>query len=329
MQRSGLGFWSLVNPPVASQATRTTRQRDVFPLPMPDWSCGLLHADLLQVSIQARWPLRQQVEGTIRSLNELYAEGVLPGGTAPNAVQRASQRAILKQVAQGFSVGPMYNFQEAAGLLLKSSLSYAKEQVSSTVRSFQEELVAIPTCGHSAPQLDSILDGGGRELLNDFKTTLLHYSQTWSHILETEPPIMPYMDVRLRSDLLLYEKFVERLHDAGMIAFTDRPLDLVTPLFVEKKGGRLRLVWDCRSCNRRFRASDPMSMPSGTTWAAIELQKHEKLYTAQSDVKDFFYSPLVLMSNLDVISVCRRSGLNVPENVIPMLKVVVQCPGLF
>eukprot|EP00445_Apocalathium_hangoei_P017996 CAMPEP_0203899748 /NCGR_PEP_ID=MMETSP0359-20131031/42119_1 /ASSEMBLY_ACC=CAM_ASM_000338 /TAXON_ID=268821 /ORGANISM="Scrippsiella Hangoei, Strain SHTV-5" /LENGTH=71 /DNA_ID=CAMNT_0050823061 /DNA_START=195 /DNA_END=410 /DNA_ORIENTATION=- len=32
-----------------------------------------------------------------------------------------------------------------------------------------------------------------------------------------------------------------------------------------------------------------MSMPSGTTWAAIELQKHEKHYTAQSDVKDFFY----------------------------------------
>ena len=107
-------------------------------------------------------------------------------------------------------------------------------------------------------------------------------------LLEEEPKMVPYMDVRLRSDLLLHEKFVERLHDAGMIAFTDRPLDLVTPFFVEKKGGLLRLVWDCRSCNRRFRASDPMSMPSGTTWAAIELQKHEKLHTAQSDVKDFF-----------------------------------------
>jgi len=109
VQRPGLGSWSLANmpPPVASQATRIMRQRDVFPLPMPDWSCGLLHAELLQVSVQTRWPLRQQVEGTIRSLNDLYAEGVVPSGTAPNAVQRASQRAILKQVAQGFSVGPM------------------------------------------------------------------------------------------------------------------------------------------------------------------------------------------------------------------------------
>mmetsp|Transcript_109549 Transcript_109549/g.353519 ORF Transcript_109549/g.353519 Transcript_109549/m.353519 type:complete len:153 (+) Transcript_109549:1246-1704(+) len=137
-------------PPVADPATRTTRQRDVVPLPLPDWSCGSLHDDLLQASIQTRWPLRQQVEGAIRSLNDLYAEGVVPRGSAPNAVQRAAQRAIFKQVAQGFSVGPMYNFQEAAGLLLKSSLSYAKEQVSSTVRSFQDELVAIPTCGHTA-----------------------------------------------------------------------------------------------------------------------------------------------------------------------------------
>ena len=77
-----------------------------------------------------------------------------------------------------------------------------------------------------------------------------------------------------------------------------------------------------------FRASDPMSMPSGTTWAAIELQKHEQLYTAQSDVKDFFI-PSALTSNLDVTSVCRLSGLIVPASVIPMLKVVVQCLGLF
>lgn len=74
-------------------------------------------------------------------------------------------------------------------------------------------------------------------MITDFEQQLLHNSATWDSIVSSLPPITPSMDEKLRSDLDLYGSFVYHLCDAGMIGFTDQPLDLVTPFFVEKKDG--------------------------------------------------------------------------------------------
>lgn len=70
----------------------------------------------------------------------------------------------------------------------------------------------------------------------------------------------------------------------------DDPIRSITPFFVEKTGDRLRLVWDCRGSSKIFQQALAPSMPSGVTWSNIELGTDEVLYTAQSDLQDFFYS---------------------------------------
>ena len=75
-----------------------------------------------------------------------------------------------------------------------------------------------------------------------------------------------------------------------MIHFTSRPKDSITPFFVVKKNGRLRLVLDCRAGNQRFRDPPPLKMAAGSTWGNVNLPPGETLYIAQSDIKDYFYS---------------------------------------
>ena len=47
---------------------------------------------------------------------------------------------------------------------------------------------------------------------------------------------------------------------------------------------------DCRAVNRRFRQPPPVALAAGYSWARLELPEHSKLYVAQSDIKDYFYS---------------------------------------
>jgi len=75
-----------------------------------------------------------------------------------------------------------------------------------------------------------------------------------------------------------------------MIHFTSRPKDSITPFFVVKKNGRLRLVLDCPAVNQRFRDPPPLKMAAGSTWGNVNLPPGETLYIAQSDIKDYLYS---------------------------------------
>ncbi len=70
--------------------------------------------------------------------------------------------------------------------------------------------------------------------------------EEWGSVVEHGDVIKPYMDVKLQQSPEEYRHFVKKLYDVGMLRFTCSPQDLVTPFFVSKKDGRLRLILDCR-----------------------------------------------------------------------------------
>ena len=122
-----------------------------------------------------------------------------------------------------------------------------------------------------------------------------------------------------------------------MLSFTAQPLEIVPPFFVRKKNGRLRLILDCRAVNLRFKRPPPLALGAGTSWAQVSLPVGEKLFVAQSDIKDYFYSlalpaelqryfcmPAVSLSMLQALGIsddldmhCDSEGL-----VFPMLRVI-------
>lgn len=109
-------------------------------------------------------------------------------------------------------------------------------------------------------------------------------------MMESDKPIRTYMDPTLRDNLPTYCVFIEDLYRCGMLDFTCRPSGLVTPFCVAKKSGKHRLILDCRQTNRLFKEPPPLALGTGSSWARVSVPEGEKLYVAQSDLKDYFYS---------------------------------------
>ena len=258
------------------------RQRDIFPLPTIS-SMG----DAFQGSAK---PGGRRQSGLLRRANEVVEclnglSGHLTPEAKPLSVQQQAHRSILSQLARAPAAVPVTSQRAAVESLLKTSLAYDFEaHASNTVRPYDSDLASVPLAGHRAPRLGDVLDEAGREAVEGFKN-----SDAFSEKVE-RVGFTPYMDERLRASPSLYSSFARRLYDKGMIDFTSRPSDLATPFFVSKKDGRQRFVLDCRSANLRFKPSPVMAIPSGTAWASIEIPSNQVLYTAQSDIQDFFYS---------------------------------------
>ncbi|CAE7391323.1 ANK1 [Symbiodinium sp. CCMP2592] len=183
----------------------------------------------------------------------------------------------------------MYSEREAARSLLHSCLSYS-EEANTTVRPFNPDLLSLPSTGSSPPPLQELVDDFGREILKDPVGNMMLSPDEWGAKVEKGLGIAPYMDVVLKHDPGKYVDFVRTLYLAGMLAFTAHPKDLMTPFFVAKKSGKLRLVLDCRGINQRFKEPPSMMMAAGSSWSQLELPEGQHLYIAQSDITDYFYS---------------------------------------
>ena len=227
----------------------------------------------------------------IVALNQMYSgphAQVIPS-SAPSSAQEIAQHEIYKQVSHSTDRVPLYSEREAVQELLHSTPSYSKE-VETTVRPYSKDLVSLPGVGATVPDLHSLLDPHGRELLEDPISAMMLSPQEWGEVVEKGGRIKPFMDTILQHDAAKYQDFIRGLYDRGMIHFTWRPKDIITPFFVVKKNGRLRLVLDCRAVNQRFRDPPPLKMAAGSTWGNVNLPPGETLYIAQSDIKDYFYS---------------------------------------
>ncbi|CAK0866669.1 unnamed protein product, partial [Prorocentrum cordatum] len=139
-------------------------------------------------------------------------------------------------------------------------------------RARDRELVDMPRPVSTPPALLDVIDPVGQEMLQDWINTMWLDQDEWGRVIESSPPIAPFMDVELRKDPELYRGFVRDLHAAGLLSFTTEPKDWVDPLFVGKKSGRLRLVLDARASDRRFRKRPPQAMGSGASRGRLELK---------------------------------------------------------
>ena len=84
------------------------------------------------------------------------------------------------------------------------------------------------------PRSETVVGPVGRECLLQFETRMLRPADECGRIVESEPPITPYMDEYLRKREGACITFVGDLVSAGMVSFSSNPKDMVTPFFVAK-----------------------------------------------------------------------------------------------
>ena len=81
--------------------------------------------------------------------------------------------------------------------------------------------------------------------------------------------VTPYLDATFRANPNLYMQFVTRLFDIGIMGVTANCRERVTPFFVGKKGGKQRLVLDCRSVNELFRSPPSPDLGSAECFSRV------------------------------------------------------------
>ncbi|CAK0898069.1 unnamed protein product, partial [Prorocentrum cordatum] len=254
------------------------------------------HSNWLRRRLAHRRQTEQCANDAVAGLNALHPPCEQRGPIT--AAQRLATATILNEVRMAPKSDTHFSRRGAAKELLASSLSYTADEAPSPVVRYVRSRVDIPEVGAVIPPVESVLDGIGRSYVLDYEQAMMKTPDEWSRVLESEPPVTPYMDEVLKRDPVAYHTFIGDLVKANMLGFTYRPKDLVTPFFVAKKSGAQRLVWGARVPNRRFRDPPPLAMGTSAAYGRLQLPDDRKedgsfstkLFCAQADVRNYFYA---------------------------------------
>ena len=249
--------------------------------------------------------------------------------------QRDAQAVLMRSMASLPRTANRPLMREAIHELLHlcpSSEYMPEEGARSTVHPYDPSLVSLPESGAEPQDASVLLDPQGRDVLEQFNETMLASDEAIGNLTEKGTHIKPYLDEVFQKDPMQYVSFIRNLYDRGMLEFREVARSIITPFFVTKKNGRLRLVLDCRATNQHFAPPPDIALAAGYTFGQLEVGEGQTLFTAQSDVKDYFYSiglpeglrgyfclPAVSCSQLRLPTTALPDGA---EQVFPCMKVV-------
>ena len=118
--------------------------------------------------------------------------------------------------------------------------------------------------------------------------------------------VKPHCDPILFQNVNTYARFLKKLERAGMIKYVSAKgrVGSLGIFFVRKKDGSLRVIFDTRILNTKFRTPPKTKLPSTAAFASIECPQGVDPYIASGDVSNAFY------------------GLGVPLELSEMFKVL-------
>ncbi|CAJ1334079.1 unnamed protein product [Effrenium voratum] len=88
-----------------------------------------------------------------------------------------------------------------------------------------------------------------------------------------------------------YASFIKRLYDLHLVDVSlSVPEERVSIFFVKKKGGRLRMIVDCRLANTHFVEPEGIRLASADSLSKMEIPEGSPLYLATADLQNAFYT---------------------------------------
>ena len=226
---------------------------------------------------------RAEVDSVIEGLNALFGRG--PAVTQDITAAQASCHAHLLKVCcridcSSFLTRP----REAVRLLLGSALHDYGVDASSTFRPYNVSKLSLPA--QLTPVELASISKEIVKIVGDPEVLLEPDDVAREKVLGSK--IVLYRDKVIAASRKAYVTFLSSLCSASMLTWVRRPLGLITPFFVEKKSGMIRLVWDCRLVNLLFRWAPHIDLGSLDCLSNVDLSSGHSMWISQADVKNCF-----------------------------------------
>ena len=282
------------------------RQRDVFPLPTlaRPALCGKIVCRTVYRCLLRRGHVVDRVNNAIRALNSLFSGrdfladvGVVSDLSEYSQFQKL---AVLDIIAAVKKLGALPNAcgSEALQTLRVASSGYGDSDpgVGEVVPLSCDDL-SLPPSGVAGVCLLDALEPPLREVVDNFKDTMLQDDDVWTSISSNTGHLHPYSDPSL-NDKNKFLSFAKLLYDRGILGFTSQVRSCVGAFAVSKKSKiidgkvkqRQRLVLDCRMTNQMFRPSPYTQLGSLSSLTELQLQPEQQLFVSGADIQDCFYA---------------------------------------
>ena len=157
---------------------------------------------------------------------------------------------------------------------------------------YAQDKVSWPARGSKPVSLVDGLAPADRKLLHNWDSYMLRDSDDYHTHISTHHVYKPYCDPELMRDPTSYGKFLQRLHDAGMLRWrvATEKQGALGIFFVKKKDGSLRLIFDTRKLNLKFKDPPKTELPTSAALSQIEGPAGCDLLISAGDIRNAFYA---------------------------------------
>lgn len=325
------------------QASVAQVAREFFPLPpassVIDGSAGNKKTAGSSRSSKRKVAVRDHLlewaDGAISALNSLYrgnefVADVDCSGKTASLAQKCSVQRIFDLV-KSMGKPPQDITGQGALRELRAKLGYDGEPT--TLARLQEDLVSLPADGSQPAPLENILGGGAHFPCSLLESKVLPPGAVKE--LKAQCSLKsPYFDPHLKYSRRAYASFVRRLHNSGVVEYRRSCREQCGLFCVWKKSGRQRLVVDARLTNLWFAKPEDVSLATGASFGAIEVDGHGPIQLAGVDIADAFYNVELPASLRDLfglrplkavevgISSCEGIPIGSGDQIFPVFKAV-------
>ena len=232
-----------------------------------------------------------EVGRTVDSLNAMYGKPRMrPGAKSLSGISLGQSKvhefirhAIRRVGAPPDSTGP------EALEELRVSEGYEDLPTSSPLGSFNPELVALPAEGGQPVPLAKLWGTGQHEVEEFTRTQTLGAAEA-EEKKRSVGLSKTYEDPQFREHSK-YASFIKRLYDLHLVDVSlSVPEERESIFFVKKKGGRLRMIVDCRLANTHFVEPEGIRLASADSLSKMEIPEGSPLYLATADLQNAFYT---------------------------------------